>query len=253
MKKTILITIDGMRPDGFLACGNPFSGELMRRGSYTLHGTTVFPTKTLPCHRALFQSAPPSRLGELGDNDQPDFPGLIDLAHAAGRSTAMFYGWEPLRAIAKPKSLTVSEYLWAYATDPSDAYLTDRALECIRRFDPDFLFLYLVETDEKGGHDHGWMTGEYLARISAALNQVRRVLDEVGQTHSVLLTADHGGHDRTHGKDIPEDRTIPMFGIGEEFLPGREWQSASILDLAPTAASLLELTPPPEWEGKVLF
>ena len=35
-KKVILISIDGMRPDGALECGNPFVSELMKRGSYNL-------------------------------------------------------------------------------------------------------------------------------------------------------------------------------------------------------------------------
>ena len=30
MEKVILISIDGMRPDGFLACGNPYIEELQR-------------------------------------------------------------------------------------------------------------------------------------------------------------------------------------------------------------------------------
>ena len=34
-EKMILISIDGMRPDGFTACGHPFSRELTEISSYT--------------------------------------------------------------------------------------------------------------------------------------------------------------------------------------------------------------------------
>lgn len=34
--KVILISIDGMRPDGFLKCGHPFVGSMMEQFSYTL-------------------------------------------------------------------------------------------------------------------------------------------------------------------------------------------------------------------------
>ena len=62
-RKVILISIDGMRPDGFLQCGNPFAQDMMRLGSYTLDGRTVFPSVTLPCHMSLFHSVPPERHG----------------------------------------------------------------------------------------------------------------------------------------------------------------------------------------------
>ena len=34
--KVILVSIDGMRPDGVMQCGNPFVEELMKKGAYTL-------------------------------------------------------------------------------------------------------------------------------------------------------------------------------------------------------------------------
>ena len=48
--KVILISIDGMRPDGVMQCGNPFVEDMMRLGSYTLTARTVLPSVTLPCH-----------------------------------------------------------------------------------------------------------------------------------------------------------------------------------------------------------
>ena len=54
--KVILISVDGMRPDGFLSCGNPCIHEIMARATYTLDGQTVMPSMTLPCHMSLFYS-----------------------------------------------------------------------------------------------------------------------------------------------------------------------------------------------------
>ena len=62
-RKVILISIDGMRPDGLLQCGNPFVQELMKRGSYTLEGSSVNPPVTLPCHMSIFHSVTPDRHG----------------------------------------------------------------------------------------------------------------------------------------------------------------------------------------------
>ena len=62
-EKVILVSIDGMRPDGFLACGNPFAEKMMQLASYSLQGKTVFPSVTLPCHTSMFHSVPPERHG----------------------------------------------------------------------------------------------------------------------------------------------------------------------------------------------
>ena len=42
--KVILVSIDGMRPDGVIQCGNPYVEELMKTGSYTLEAKTVMPS-----------------------------------------------------------------------------------------------------------------------------------------------------------------------------------------------------------------
>lgn len=161
----------------------------------------------------------------------------------------MYYGWEPLRDIARPGSLTCAEYVHARSEDDVDTILTDKALAQIGKTKPDFVFLYLVDTDEKGGHDVGWMSEEYLKRISIALDNVRRVLEMCGDEYTVIVTADHGGHDRTHGTDAPEDMTIPMFYFGKPFEAGKRFSGGSILDIAPTIAKIMEVDAADEWEG----
>lgn len=254
--KVILVSIDGMRPDGFLQCGNPYIGQLMASSSYTLDARTVFPSVTLPCHMSMFHSVTPERHGITTNLYMPQVRpvrGLFEQIKAAKKKSAMFYGWEPLRDIARPESLMASSYQWAYSADHVDAVLTEKALQCIGEFHPDFVFVYMVDTDEKGGHDCGWMSEGYLHCIDAAISNVRRLIQETDGEYSVIVTADHGGHDRCHGTDALEDMTIPMFFHGSRFEPGAVLQNVSILDLAPTIAQLLDASPAPEWEGKSLL
>ena len=164
----------------------------------------------------------------------------------------MYYGWEPLRDVSRPGSLRWAGYINAYAQEHSDGALTDLALSRISESKPDFVFLYMVETDEKGGHDSGWMTQTYLDYIAAAVDNVRRVWEAAGDEYTVIVTADHGGHDRAHGTDMPEDMTIPMFFIGPDFEAGKAIADVSLLDLAPTIADVMGVLPAPEWEGKSL-
>lgn len=250
--KVILISVDAMRPDGFLACKNPYIEKIMESAYYTLNGQTVLPTVTLPCHMSLFHSVVPQRHGITTNLYLPmarPIDGLFDQLKNAKKVCAMYYGWEPLRDVARPASLKYSEYIHSYAEESSDTALTDSALARIRKSKPDFVFLYMVETDQKGGHDHGWMSEGYLNRVSIAVDNIKRVLEEFGDEYSVIITADHGGHDRTHGTELPEDATIPIFYIGKQFEAGKRFSNGSILDIAPTIAKIMDISPADEWEG----
>ena len=253
--KVILISIDGMRPDGVENCGNPFVETLKKIGSYTLVAKTVLPSVTLPCHMSMFHSVPPERHGITTNLYMPQvrpINGLFEQIHGAGGKCAMYYGWEPLRDIARPGSLVASEYVWSYSEDNTDGILTERLLKYADAHKLDFMFLYMVETDEKGGHDNGWMSEAYLKCISNAIDNVKKVIEKLGDEYTVIVTADHGGHDRAHGSDMKEDVTIPMFFVGKQFEPGKQLDNVTILDLAPTIAEIMDIPAAPEWEGNIL-
>ena len=256
MKKVILVSVDGMRPDGAMQCGNDFIKFLMENGTYTLDAKTVMPSITLPCHLSLFNSVAPDRHGTLtNDYVIPVRPvtGLFRSISNAGGKCAMFYGWDPIKNVAEISSLKYSHYINAYEDEHVDGLLTEQALNVIERYKPDFVFLYLVDTDDHGGHGCGWMTQKYLDCISYAFDCIKKVYDKYGDEYDILITADHGGHDRGHGLDIPEDTTIPMFFIGENFEKGKELHGVSILDLAPTITKIMGAIPDREWEGNSLI
>lgn len=249
--KVILISIDGMRPDGFLKCGHPFVGSMMEQFSYTLTGRSMDPPVTLPCHMSMFYCVPPVRHGILTNAyTVPARPvnGIGELLAASGKSGAAFYNWEPIRHVWPSESMKYTTYINAYEEENTDLYLTGQLLTLLDKREPDFIFLYLVETDEKGGHDSGWMTKEYIKRISNAIDCVEKIFRAASEEYHILVTADHGGHDRNHGVNCPEDMTIPMFFWGKPFQGGKEMGDLSLLDLAPTIASILGLAPSREWE-----
>ena len=82
-----------------------------------------------------------------------------------------------------------------------------------------------------------------------AIACVEDVYNSIPKDYTIIFVADHGGHDRTHGTDMPEDMTIPMFYIGPCFEGGKVIENASLKDVAPTVAKLLECDPADEWEG----
>ena len=255
--KVILISIDGMRSDGLKACGNPYVNELERLCYYTYNARSMEPSVTFPCHFSMTHSVTPQRHGILTNTYVPQVrpvKGIFEKVKESGGVCAMFYGWEPLRDICLPGALKFATYINAYMQESGDTALTDECEKILTERKPDFAFLYMVETDEKGGHDNGWMSKEYLKRISIAIDNVKRIIENFGDEYSVIIMADHGGHDRSHGSTMPEDMTIPLFFYGKNF-PKDEIieDDISLLEIAPTIAKLLGISPEPEWEGKPVF
>ena len=91
-----------------------------------------------------------------------------------------------------------------------------------------------------------------MSYLSTAIDNARRVIEAFGDRYTVIITADHGGHGRSHGSTMPEDMTIPIFFKGPDFKPGEELHGLNIKDIAPTITRLLGCEPDPEWEGKSL-
>lgn len=254
-EKVILISIDGMRPDGALQCENLFVRELMQAGSYTLTGSSMVPPVTLPCHTSMFYGIPPQRHGILTNTYTPPVRpvrGIAEQLSAAGKTCAAFYNWESIRHIWGSETMKYTSYLNSYEEENTDLILTEQALDLAKRKEPDFIFLHLVETDEKGGHDCGWMSEGYLKQLSNAFDCAEKIYRALSYRYHIIITADHGGHDRIHGEACPEDMTIPMFFTGKYFEPGKELTDISLLDLAPTIAWLTGTAASREWEGKIV-
>lgn len=254
-EKVILILVDGMRPDGMMQCGNPFAQKLIEKSTYTLSAQTVMPSVTLPCHMSLFHSVDPQRHGILTNTYVPQVrpvKGMFDVFEEDDKKCAFFYTWEELRDLSRPDHIHTALCINQHMQADTDIKITDAAIKYINEEVPDFLFLYLGETDEVGGHDCGWMSEQYMKSVSKALSCVEKLQNSVSDDYTIILCADHGGHDRSHGSDLPEDMTIPVVFCGKAFEQNKEISDVSIKDIATTIASLLEVKPAKEWEGKVI-
>lgn len=251
--KTLLILVDGMRPEALE--GVPEAGEMMRQSACALDAVTVMPSVTLPCHMSLFHSVDPGRHGTTTNTYAPQVRpvnGLCEVLVRAGKKCAFFYNWEPLRDLSRPGSLTFSyfcsgDYL-GYAS--ANEKVTRAAIACLKEEDVDFAFIYLGSVDDTG-HRYGWMGQEYLEAVRESWKNIARITAAL-PGYTVVVTADHGGHERNHGTDLPEDMTIPILFRGDSFVPGSKIEGAGILDIAPTVARLLGVEPDREWEGKSL-
>ena len=258
--KAVMILVDGMRPDAMLRCGNPEVEKLLRESRYSLTAQTVWPSVTLPCHISLFHSVDPERHGTTDNiymRQVRPIKGLFEMIHrcvpgAIQKKSAMFYSWEQLRDVCRFDRLDRSLMINQHQTPSAQEELTDEAIRYIGSNDPDFVFLYLGMTDEKG-HNHGWMSDEYISAVSEAFDMIAKVEKVLTPDRTLFILADHGGHGRSHGTTDPEDMTIPIIIKGKDFTPGEFDTEVNIKDVAPTVAKLLGAERAPEWEGKELF
>ena len=253
--KAILILADGMRPDALEACGNPYAMELYRASAHTMTARTVMPSVTLPCHMSLFHSVTPQRHGILSNTYVPQVrpvSGICEVLNRADRTCAIYTNWNELRDLCPPASLEEYVFFGGLRTgyDAANHGVTDAAIRGIRRFAPDFLFVYLGYPDVMG-HAHGWMSPEYLDSVAQCFDCIHEMIDMLPKEYTAFITADHGGHDRIHGTELPEDMCIPLL-IHNARLAPEAIAEASILDIAPTITQLLGVTPDKEWEGRVL-
>ena len=259
--RVLLILADGMRPDAMVKSER--AGKFMQTASCTLSATTVMPSVTLPCHMSLFHSVDPCRHGTTTNDYAPQvrpINGLVEVLKRSGKTSAFFYDWEELRDLARPGSLEMSCFRKGYVipkkgrhsfAETSDM-LTDAVISCLSEDSMDFIFLYYGYPDEVGHHS-GWMGDPYIDAVDYCWKCIDRVLEAVPEDYTVIITADHGGHDRTHGTNMAEDMTIPVLIRGEYFESGKELHDVNIKDLAPTVARLLGVEPDEEWEGNSLI
>ena len=257
--KVILVSVDGMRPDSLKNIAQ--AQDLIRRSSYTLSARTVFPSVTLPCHMSMFHGVVPDRHATTTDTYTPQvrpINGLVEQLHANENTCAFFYNWEQLRDLSLPGNLDFSFFFSGHGEGGYTAANKEVTREFLRYFPknrPDFTFLYYGEVDE-AGHSHGWMGREYLSAVRASWREIFKVLammDSLGEEYNIIVTADHGGHDRSHGTLMDEDMTTPIIAYGPAFKAGRILENASIKDIPTTVAALLGAKPAKEWEGRILY
>jgi phosphopentomutase len=105
----------------------------------------------------------------------------------------------------------------------------------------DLMFVHLPQTDLTG-HAQGWMSGAYLDAIANADRAVGRVLAVLPAGTTVIVTADHGGHDWNHGTNQAADMRIPWIVAGPRVGVRTLATRVVTTDTAATAAWVLGLS-----------
>jgi arylsulfatase A-like enzyme len=119
---------------------------------------------------------------------------------------------------------------------------------------PNLLFVHLAEADF-AGHTFGWMGWMYGMAVRETDLAVGRVLERADErfgrgAYTVIVTADHGGHKKTHGSGDRLDTTIPWIVWGAGVQRGDTLSGIRTMDTAATVLWMLNLDVPEDWAGR---
>jgi arylsulfatase A-like enzyme len=256
----VLVSVDGLRPDAIARFSASTLQRLMREGSYTLAATTILPSKTLPSHTSMLTGQPPERHGVLWNTvltahaDVIETPTIFGAARGRGYRTAAFFSKPKFEPLQLPGTLDYSQAPGGWF----GGWKSDRTLDDVEEYlstsRPNLLFVHLADPD-RAGHSSGWMSAAYGRAVEASDAAVGRLILAADEAfgkgaYTLIVTADHGGHDFDHGSDDPRDVTIPWIAWGRGVRPGLLSNiSVRTMDTASTVLWLLGVQAPADWSG----
>jgi arylsulfatase A-like enzyme len=259
-RAVIVVSVDGLRPDAIATYQAAAIGRLVSGGSYTLSAHTIMPSKTLPSHTSMVTGEWPDEHGVLWNNGithrsrKIAIPTIFSEARSRGYMTAAFFSKSKFSHLQLPGSLDFSQApggwfgLWPAVRTVTDieTYLASHA--------PNLLFVHLADADA-AGHKYGWMSDRYGKAVGQADAAIGRIVAAADRAYgpglfTIIVTADHGGHDRGHGSDDARDVTIPWIAWGQGVAAGRlPDNSVRTIDTAATVLYLLGIDRPASWAG----
>jgi len=264
IQRVVLVSIDGLRPDAINKSNASNLYKLSRNSLYFPLARTIQRSVTLPSHTSMLTGLDVTQHKVTKNKSLPGylpFPTVLTMLKQQGKSTAAFYSKKKLNHLLPPDSV---DYLYGTNHDGVGYHQTnanDLAAEFARTWNEqgyNMTFIHIREPDSTG-HKHGWMSPEYLNQaVPAADAAIGTIYNSIlNSQHAdntlLIITADHGGKDKTHWYERPEDLTIPWMAIH----PGIKAETVNnsqviIYDTTPTILYLLGMPVPADLDGKII-
>lgn len=252
IKRAIIISFDGLRPDAIDQAPMPNLMELMKESAYApLTARTIDYPATSPSHASMLTGYCMEDHGVIYNKyfmymGYAKGTDVFQLAHDAGMRTVMIVSKDKLRQMAEPE--TTDHFQIAYG---EPAITRAAVMQVEKGFE--LMFVHFAGPDLRG-HKYEWMSGEYMKILrdgDAALGQIIQALKDKGlyDTTFILVTSDHGGHGTNHIGTLIEDYRITWIAHGPGVIPQMLDLKIYIFDTAPTVAYALGLPIQPDWDG----
>lgn len=269
-----IVSFDGGKPAVIAESEMPTLKKLAAEGAVTWTAQTIFPSKTLPSHTSMLTGLSPARHHVLWNNYEPQrgailAPTVFAIAKKVdpSLSTALFAGKAKFQHLLQPGSLDMFDFKGQQretvitgaeeiekSVNPAQVVAKAAAAYILEK-KPNLCFIHFPDPDS-AGHKSGWGSPEQKEAFKVsdqALSQVVQALENAGiaQSSVILISADHGGHDKTHGENIPDDMIIPWIAWGKGVKKNFAITDAvTTYDTAATALWLLGVPLPGDLDGK---
>ena len=259
----VVFGVDGLTARGVEKAPTLVMHSLMANGLWTLRARAVIPTVSSPNWAAMVMGAAPDVTGVTSNEWQPDKREIIPFCDDGSghpptifglirkvrpeAKTALFTDWPDFARLIEPSAVSK-----VFAKDGDAREVVEEAIRYLVSERPTLTFIHVDHVDH-AGHTVGWDTPEYLQAVERAdelLGTVLKALDESGLRKEtvVLVTADHGGHQKKHGAMIQQDIEIPWIAAGPGLPMNRKISyPVSTTQTAPTMAQWLGITASDCW------
>ncbi|MEY4488513.1 MAG: hypothetical protein RIQ79_1021 [Verrucomicrobiota bacterium] len=268
-----IISFDQAAPSNIATADMPLFKAMAAEGAHTWEAYTVVPSLTLPSHTSMLTGVGVQKhqitWNEWDATKPLAVPTIFQLAKAQGLRTAI---------VASKSKFKTFEQVGGLDTFviPANFYCNGIAAavaEVLKKETPALFFIHFGDPDFTG-HKFGVNSPEKikaLAECDAALKVIRDAIAAAGIADSsvIILTADHGGHDRsraeldemirrgqapqigTHGDASSGDVIIPWVVWGKGVKPGFTVTAPVVqYDTAATALWLLGVPLPENFWGR---
>ena len=267
--RVVIIGLDGLGSAYMDSLAIPVMRSLMAEGSYTLHKRSVLPSASAINWASTFNGLPTEIHGYTRWNSKgPDLPcpyvaengmlptvfTLMRAQHPEAKIIALAE-WDGVKYCLD--TLAFDAYRWV-GEEAEDNVVTTRAvIDCLTQEQPDLFYVHYDNPDHVG-HSIGWGTPEYAAKVEELdgfIGEIIGALKAAGLYDDtvIVITSDHGGIIRGHGKTHFEEMEAPLILRGPGIRKGFEIPDLVMqYDVAPTLAAILGLETPDFWRGRAV-
>lgn len=266
VRKSLVIAVDGLRPDAIAPANAPNLDWLIAHGAYSLDAQCEDLTFSGPNHSSILHGVHRDKhnvtTNDYSNNrlaDWPDYLSHLEEVHP-GLNTIRIHTWDAAH-FNQPTSADLALF-YDYTAD-GDERATAAAVQILRgthptiTLDPDALFVFLSDVDV-AGHQYGFdpSVPEYLAEIADTDSQIGRMMealehrpDYAGEDWQIIITSDHGGNiDGSHGGGTPERRRIPFIVAGPGVAAGVVFPQPKNVDVSMTVLTHMGVAIDAAWQ-----
>jgi len=245
-RKLLIIGIDGCRPDALLKAKTPHLAKLIDEGAFTDQAKTGDITVSGPGWTSMLTGVWREKHGvrdnKFENHDWKTYPHIFEriIKKRPGIVTASVVHWAPINE----KIVKTCNHI---VTRKTDAAVIVEAEKLLAKPELDVLFVHFDDVDH-AGHTKGFhpdvpayvksieLTDTYVGRLLDVLNKRAGRADE---DWLILVSTDHGGNNKGHGKNTPQERTIFLIAHGPGIAKRRLEGTPGVVDVAVTALDFM--------------